>query len=173
MPKHHRTMHLTAAEHATLKKLYLAKRLGRDQYAKLPRELHDLTENFNALTGRHDPPEDVLHYVRTKAKAGKMGTHGDDWVRVAPLPDDFLSERELGILKRVRRELDIAEDNITHDSALTRELERRFSARTGHRISGLLLATYLMQIRKAGLLETLDQRHDREEPFGDIDEIAT
>src|SRR5216684_1691310 len=103
MPTHRRSLRLTAAEHTTLKKLYLAKRLGRDQYAKLPDELSDLADNFNALTGRHDSNGDVLHYVRTKAKAGKMGTHGEDWIRVAPLPDDFLSERELDVLVKIRR----------------------------------------------------------------------
>jgi hypothetical protein len=164
-------MRLTVAEHATLKRLYLAKHLGRDQYAKLPDEIADLTDNFNALTGRHDSPDDVLHYVRTKAKAGKMGTHGDDWIRVAPLPDDFLSDRELRALVKIRREMKVAEDNIAHDSALARELETRFAARAGRRVLGLLLATYLMQLRKAGVLETLDQRHEGEEPFGDIDEL--
>lgn len=173
MRHHRRTLPLSPADHAALKKLYLAKRLGRDQYAKLPHELADLTDNFNAMTGRKETPEDILHYVRTKAKAGKMGTHGDDWVRISPLPEDFLSERELKILVSIRRQMKIAEDNIAHDSGLTRELEKRFAARAGRRVSGLLLATYLMQLRKHGQLETLDQRHEPEEPFSDMDEIPS
>jgi hypothetical protein len=165
---------MTPAEHQVLKRLYLEKQLGRDRYAQFPAELRDITDRFNGLTGRSDSANEVLHYVRTKAKQGRMGTHGDDWRRMPQVPLDLLNDREREALLAIRRDLKVAEDNIAHDCKLAREYERRFAAATGRRLPSHSLATYLLQLRKDGLLEKLDQRHERQaKPFSDIDQIAS
>jgi hypothetical protein len=173
MRNRQRTIRLSIPEHEVLKRLYLEKRLGRDRYGQFPKELRDITDRFNGLTGRNDTTSEILHYVRTKAKRGLMGTHGDDWRRMPQVPLDLLSEKEREQLLAIRRGLKVAEDNIAHDPKIAREYERRFLTATGRRLSAHALATYLMQLRKEGVLEKLDQRHEKlGTPFSDIDEIS-
>src|SRR5687768_13031945 len=111
MPKRLKTIRVTPAEHEVLTRMYLEKQLGRDRYAQFPAELRDITDRFNGLTGRSDTTSEVLHYIRTKAKQGRMGTHGDNWRRMPLVPADLLTDKQREALLRVRRDLKVAEDN--------------------------------------------------------------
>ncbi len=58
-----KSIRLNPADREVLVTLYLDRRLAIDPYEKRPKDLKDLTDAFNALTERSDPPEDILHYM--------------------------------------------------------------------------------------------------------------
>lgn len=172
---------LSMAEDRLLRRQYSSWRIPTDQFKKRPDDLEKFIVMWNGLSERDDAPEDVLHYMVTKRKAGERlvprwpvfnGKH-----RTAPSTSFVLSEKEWKILEHVYRDeilvLGIGSDNLAFRPDLCDLLEEEFARRAGRIVPGLLLAASIEAKRKRG--EWLTLRDDWTDPdigFSEIDEIA-
>src|SRR4051812_33920906 len=70
MAIHRKSIALTEAENALLKRLYLRWGIPIDQYEKRPHDLAALLDTWNARSDRSDTTQDVMHYMKTRRKRG-------------------------------------------------------------------------------------------------------
>ncbi|KKL96197.1 hypothetical protein LCGC14_1846900 [marine sediment metagenome] len=171
------SIRLNQAEREVLEMLYLERRMAIDPYESRPRELSDLTDSFNSLTGRSDPPEDILHYMRTRRKKSDWPKVGRSALRLRDDLDGIVTPEELlvleGIYTRIGRVHGKGNDSFAHEPELREELEHEFVRAVGRYISGGQLLAVLRDRRKSGHLERLGipPLADRE-GFADLDEAA-
>ena len=159
---------LNPIEHETLARLYLEKRIATDRYMHCPKELRELTEVFNGLTGRQDLPEDILHYMQTKRRrAGLWPKHNGTHIRLPVVLGRLLDNDHKDVLRRLYKELGHGPERYVHHSDLGALLEQRFFEETGIRKPAPVLATALMEMRKQSELTKLGQRNVG---FNDFDE---
>jgi hypothetical protein len=172
-----KSIRLNPADREVLVTLYLDRRLAIDPYEKRPKDLKDLTDAFNALTERSDPPEDILHYMRTQRKNGKWARLGSTARKVSERLEEIMSlddskELEACYIK-IGKAHKKGNDSFAHEPELVRELEKEFLNATGRYVHGSQLLAALTKLRKAGNLETLKiEKHERREAFGDMDEAV-
>lgn len=171
------SIRLNPADHEVLISLYLDRRLPIDHFDERPKELKKLTDAFNALTERSDPSEDILHYMRTKRKAGKWPRLGDTARKFKIDTEDILSFEDSKVLEacylKIGKIHQKGNDSFAHDSELKRELEKEFLNSAGYYVHSSILLANLTIMRKAGTLETLKlDKHHKREAFGDMDEAA-
>ncbi|RPJ79572.1 MAG: hypothetical protein EHM20_01020 [Alphaproteobacteria bacterium] len=170
-------LRLNPADLEVLETLYLNRRLAVDQYVKLPKELRSLTDSFNALTGRADVPEDILHFMRTKRKIGKWPKLGDTARKVITIPNEIMTSEEIDALEssyvKIGKAHQKGNDSFAHEPELMRELENDFLKETGRFVFGSQLLAILTTLRKDGVLEALKiQKHEQHKSFDDMDEAA-
>lgn len=178
MSKLRKAISIPAHEVEILKELYRQFRFPSDQYKRRPEQLERFTGAWNTLTHRSDTGGELLHYIITQRKQKKWVTFGNDYIRLACLPDTFLSAREWRILEDIYREemlpRQIGSDNLAYDDMLAAQLAREFCDRSGRMVYGRLLFHAIMSKRKRG--EWVNVRPPKEggnsRPFGDIDQIA-
>jgi hypothetical protein len=162
-----RTIKLNPIDHGTLAKLYVTRRIATDRYMNRPDDLRDLTDTFNGLTGREDTPEDILHYMQTKRRTkDAWPTLDGDHLRLPVVLGHLIEREHTETLKKLFLEFGRGVEAFTHEPDLARALEKRFAEETGVRNRGYVLATAMLELRKAGLLPTLGPREDG---FGDFD----
>jgi len=176
--KKKQSIRLNPADREVLVTIYLERRLAVDRYEERPKELKDLTDAFNALTERSDPPEDILHYMRTQRKNGKWPRLGDTARKVSGSLEEMMSPEDRNVLEacyvKIGKTHEKGNDSFAHDPELMRELEKEFLNATGRYVHGSQLLAALTKLRKAGDLEKLKiQKHGRRETFGDMDEAAS
>lgn len=181
MPERKKPIPLSGADDRLLRRQYTTWRIPTDQFKKRPEDLAKYMEMWNNLSERDDAPEDILHYMITKRKAGERliprwpvfeGKH-----RTAPTTSGLLNEKEWKILEQVCLDELIARglgtDNLAYRPELCDIIEEEFARRAGRVIPGLLLAAAIEARRKRGEWLTLrDDYNDPDVGFGDIDEIA-
>ena len=161
---------LSIDEEETLKFLYVRQNIPTDQYKRRPETLTKLTQGFNALTERSDGPDDLLHFMINRRKAGKWPKLGAAHKTLPCVPEDIFTPDEWTILDEIYIDINKGSDNYAYDATLRRELARRFSALVGRLVPGRTLSAVLERRRKAGLLPKLTVQ--AEEPFADIDSVA-
>ncbi len=172
-----KSIRLNPADREVLVALYLDRRLAIDPYEKRPRELKDLTDAFNALTERSDPPEDILHYMRTQRKNGKWPRLGSTARKVSESLEEIMSLDDSKILEtcyiKIGKAHQKGNDSFSYEPELKRELEKEFLKAAGYYVPSSQLLAVLTKMRKAGDLVTLKlEKPGRREAFGDMDEAA-
>ena len=172
-----KSIRLNPADREVLVTLYLDRRLAIDHYDELPKKLRNLTNAFNALTERSDPPEDILHYMRTQRKSVGWPKLGSKAIKVSKGFEEILSLEDRKILEacytKIGKTHQKGNDSFAYEPELRRELEKEFLNATGHYVHGSQLLAVLRKLRKAGNLETLKiERPGRRDAFGDMDEAA-
>ena len=172
-----KSIRLNPADREVLVTLYLDRRLAIDPYEKRPKDLKDLTDAFNALTERSDPPEDILHYMRTQRKRGKWPRLGSTARKVSESLEEIMSLDDSKVLEacyvKIGKTHKKGNDSFAHEPELMRELEKEFLNATGHYVHRSQLLAALTKLRKAGNLETLKlEKPGRREAFGDMDKAA-
>lgn len=172
-----KSIRLNPAERQALVTLYLEKQLAVDRYQNRPNELKDLTNSFNSLTGRSDPPEDVLHYMRTQRKRGKWPKLGDKARKLSDHLEEVLNPEEIkilvGIYVQIGRNHAKGNDSFAHEPELVRELEKEFLESSGRYVYGGQLLAVLTALRKSANLEKLNlEKYDFRGTFDDLDEAA-
>jgi len=172
-----KSIRLNPADSEVLVTLYLDRRLAIDRYDERPKDLRNLTNAFNALTERSDPPEDILHYMRTQRKIGKLTRLGNTARKVSESPEGIMSLEDSKALEscyiKIGKAHKKGNDSFAHEPELRRELEKEFQNATGHYVHGSQLLATLTKLRKAGSLETLKlEKTERREAFGDMDKAA-
>jgi hypothetical protein len=155
-----RCLQLNPFEHETLCGLYLARQIASDRYLHRPDDLRALTEAFCALTDRSDRPEEILHYLVSKRKQGKLPRHDGNHLRLPVVLGRSVDDEHVPVLIELYHEFGKGAETYGYDRALALQLERRFFERTGVRKRGILLATALMELRKDGQLPPLGPRPD-------------
>jgi hypothetical protein len=175
--KKKKSIPLNPADREALVTMYLDRRLAIDHYAERPKDLRSLTDAFNALTGRSDVPEDILHYMRTQRKNGKWPKLGSTARKVSKSPEEIMALEDSKILEacyiKIGKAHEKGNDSFAYEPELVRELVNEFRKATGRYIHGSQLLAALTIMRKAGNLEKLKlDKHGRREAFGDMDEAA-
>ena len=171
------SLRLNPADREVLVTLYLDRRLAIDRYDERPRDLRNLTDSFNALTERSDPPEDIIHYMRTQRKSVGWPKLGDKARKVPKSYEEIISLEDSKILEtcyiKIGKAHQKGNDSFSYEPELMRELEKEFLNATGHYVHRSQLLATLTRLRKAGNLETLKlEKPGRREVFGDMDEAA-
>jgi len=171
------SIRLNPAEREVLVALYLQKKFAVDRYQNRPNDLLDLTDSFNTLAGRSDPPGDILHYMRTQRKGGKWAQLGDQALKPKESYEESVTPEEHGLLEAIYVQLGRTyakgNDSFAHEPQLMRELEKAFMAATGRYVYGGQLLAVLTSMRKNRQLETLDLREQGAgAAFGDLDKAA-
>ena len=166
-------INLNPVDHETLAALYLERRIATDRYMHRHNDLQDLTAAFNGLTGRDDSPEELLHYMQTKRRTKGQwpklnGTHR----RLPVVIGRLIDPESHGVLCRIYGEFDCGPETIAQDRDLSLQLERRFFKETGIRKRGYVLATALIEIRKAGDLPTHGKRSQEFNDFADAERMS-
>lgn len=162
---------LNPAEHKTLAGLYVQENIATDRYMHRRRELQALTRTFNALTGRDDTAEEILHYMQSKRRhAGKWPTLGDGYQRLPVVMGNLIDAKHGEVLVGIYVRLLHGPESFMHDRALGHKLEQAFVDATHVRVSAYVLATALLELRKAGTLPRLPGQPRRQKPFSDFDE---
>lgn len=177
MSKKKKSIRLNPAEKGILIKLYLDRRIPVDPYQNRSKDLQGLTNSFNLLTERSDPPEDILHYMRTQRKSGKWPKLGSAAIKVSNRIKEFMTVEEREMLESIYIDLGKTfgkgNDSFAHEPELMRELENSFRKAAGRSVNGGQLLDVLTTMRKAGNLETLSlKKHGHREAFGDMNEAA-
>lgn len=178
MAKLRKAISIPAHEVEILKELYRQFRIPSDQYKRRPAQLDRFVGAWNTLTHRNDSGGELLHYIITQRKQKKWVTFGNDYARLACLPDTFLSAREWLILEAIYREemlpREIGSDNLAYDDLLAAQIAREFCDRSGRMVYGRLLFSAIMAKRKRG--EWVNVRPPKENQggigFSDMDDIA-
>jgi len=168
-----RCIPLNPIEHETLGQLYVEKRIATDRYMLRPNELRELAAMFNGLTGREDTPEDLLHYMQTKRrKKGLWPTLDGNHLRLPIALGRLVDEDCVDALCRIYLEFDCGPEKIRQDRSLSVRLERRFEEETGQRKRGYVLATAMVELRKAGRLPTLGSKDQSFDDFSAAEALA-
>lgn len=172
-----KSIRLNPADREVLVTLYLDRRLAIDRYEERPKDLRNLTDDFNAFTERSDPTEDILHYMRTQRKIGKWPRLGSTARKISKSLEEIMTLEDSKVLEacyfKIGKTHEKGNDSFAHEPELMRELEKEFLNATGRYVHGSQLLAALTKLRKAGNLETLKlEKHDRREVFGDMDEAA-
>ena len=169
-----KSIRLSPDEVALLKKRYLLYRIPSDQYKRRLRIAARFLREWNALSGRSDCWEDVIHFIITKRKNGEWVTFGDTHLLMAEPDWDTLTAPEWASLERAYREVvlarEVASDHLVYDQTLAAELARRFAALTGRSLPSMTLAALAMSKRKRGEWVRLTPADGL--GFSDIDEVA-
>ena len=161
-------------EKRMLETMYVRRRTTIEQYEELPDQLDALTKDWNSKTGRRDLPRELLHYMRTRRKAGQ-------WVqlkgkqRKRPQHRTFTAE-ETEILVDIYREhvlpLELGSDGIGYDNEISELIAREFAMRTNSRVPAHELIAKLTRLRKRGLLPKVGKRQpSSDEGFRDLDAV--
>ena len=157
MPR--RCIGLNPVDRDTLARLYVEKRIATDRYMHRPKDLRELTDAFNGLTGRDDVPEDILHFIQTKRRRkGQWPTLDGTHIRLPVVLGRLVDAEHKDILKQLYEEFGFGPERFAQDRDLSIQLERRFFEETNQRKRGCVLATAMVEMRKAGELPTLDLR---------------
>lgn len=156
-------------ERESLEALYVAHRIPSDQWVRRPDELVGFISDFNKLTGSDYLPGEVLHYMYSQRKQKMWPTFGGGYKKLAPLPDDVLSDDEWEILREEYLKLGIGSDNFVFDDALCFKLEETFGMRAGRVVSGRVLFAAIMKKRKRGLWPKVGTKAKE---FADFDAVA-
>ena len=159
---------LNPIEHSTLERLYEERLIATDRYMHRLKDLHDLTDTFNALTDRADLPEDILHYMQTKRRrAGEWPTLDGNHRRLPVVLGNLIEPEFISVLKDLYVEMGKGAEKFLHDRELGRKLERRFFELTGVQKRAFVLATAMLELRKDGVMPNLP---GPDKPFSDFDE---
>ena len=158
-------------------------RIPIDQFSERRDELKELTDAFNAATGRSDVSDDLVHYMKTQRKRGL-------WVKLegarAPSPPhERFSAEQVEVLVDIYKAhvlvFGVASDILTYNEDVREGVAKEFAMRTGRRIPATRLAAKLEDMRKRGLLpkvEDVEQVADQDDGgavadgFEDMDEVG-
>jgi len=161
---------LNIIEEDTLKYLYMRQNVPTDQFKRRPAALRRLADEFNTLTERSDDPDNILHFIINRRKAGKWPKLGPGHKKLASVPDDVLTPDEWTILKEIYLDMNKGSDIFAYDGQLRMELARRFSASARRFLPARTLCAALERRRKEGLLPRLTDQPLA--PFADMDSVA-
>lgn len=167
-------VNLNPVEHDTLAHLYLERRIATDRYMHRPNDLRDLTSTFNGMTGREDTTEDILHYMQSKRRQNKRGepqkwpTLNGSHHRLSLVVGRLVDPEYKPVLAMLYQEFGVGGETFVQDRKLALALERRFFEETGVRKRGYVLATAMVEYRKAGELPQIGRRRD-DGGFSDFD----
>ncbi len=160
---------------ALLQSLYLEFRIPSDQYKRRPRDAQRFLRRWNALSGRADLWEDVIHFIITRRKRKRWVVLGDDYIPLAEPDWDTLNVAEWTALECAYRKVvlaqDIASDNLVYDPLLAAALAREFAALTGRSLPSAILIALVMSKRKRGEWARLTPTPEGI-GFSDMDEVA-
>jgi hypothetical protein len=164
-----KTLKLAEHEMASLIGLYLQKAIPIDQYEERQTELSELVDAWRQETGRSDSAETILHFMRTKRKAGKWVKLGSNHVRKEVTCQFSADERDflMTIVKEHVTDKGIGSDNLAYDPEVAAMISKEFGIETGRRIPPGVLIAEITAIRKRGLLEKID-RNAANDVQGDI-----
>lgn len=175
MPAKRKSIRVFPHERYHLVQLYLNKKIPIDQFEVRPEELRELADSWNAMSGRNDSPEEVLHYMRTQRKGGRWvrfdGTH-------KPPPENpAFDADETEILVQIYfehvAELNNGSDVLAYDEGIREFVSREFAMQTGRRVPSHLLVGKITSLRKRGLLPKVSKPKDEGGlGFADIDHVA-
>lgn len=159
---------LNPIERETLARLYVERLIATDRYMHRQRDLKDLTDTFNGLTGRDDTTEDVLHFMQTKRRRSGQGpTLDGNHRRLSVVLGNLIEADFTGVLKDLYTEFKRGAEAFIQDRVLGRALEQRFFEIAGVQKRAFVLATAMMELRKDGLLPKITRR---EQGFNDFDQ---
>jgi|WetSurMetagenome_2_1015567.scaffolds.fasta_scaffold18175_3 hypothetical protein len=155
--------------------IYVANGVFSDRYPKNPPLWRQFTDQWNALTGRNDTPEDIQHYMVTRRKwgghpDGKLPCLGGAGRKDYPEPANDLSAEEIAKLGEICLAIGEGSDNLAFDSGLADEVGRRFAAATGRGVAVHVLIRIIFAKRKRG--EWVKVGRMPTGPFGDMDQVA-
>lgn len=164
---------LNPIEHETLAWLYVERLIATDRYMHRQQDLKGLTATFNALTGREDTPEDLLHYMQTKRRrAGQWPTLDGNHRRLSVVVGNLIDTAFIDVLKDLYTELKHGAEAFMQDRVLGRLLERRFFEITGVQMRAYVLATAMMELRKDSMLPKLERRDPGFKDFDQAEGLA-
>lgn len=168
-----RSLRLNVEEDRALRVLYREFGVSTDNLTRLPEQANELVDQFNALTGRGDAVEDVLHYMFTRRKKKQWEKLG----RVKPPEEAYeavkLDAEHWPHIDVIYEELQIASDNFAFDEELSKKFAQEFARRTGKVLPPMLLAAAVISRRKAAGLKTLKPKRAGDDlGFGDIDQVT-
>lgn len=163
-----------AHEDRLLKDMYLARRVPIDQYENRPSELEQFAQEWAARTGRHDSGPDLVHYMRTKRKAGQWPRLNGDHQKRPPLAP--FSPEETEVLVDIYYEhvvvFDHGSDSLGYEPEIAKLVAKEFYLRTRRRVRSHHLIAKLTALRKRGHLPKVGKRKRAEdEGLHDIDRI--
>jgi hypothetical protein len=167
------SLRLSADEDRALRVLYRSFAVTTDNLLRLPAVGRDLVSQFNALTGRDDSIEDVVHYMFTRRKKKQWEKLG----RVQSPEEAYeavkLDAEHWPHIDAIYEELQIASDNFAFDDELATKFAKEFAKRTGKIIPPMVLAAAVIARRKSAGLKTLKPKRDDDDlGFADIDQVA-
>jgi hypothetical protein len=167
-------MGLLAHERKLLVKLYFKWRIPIDQFEKRPEEKQAFVDEWNKLSGRHDDPGEVIHYMKTQRKRGLWVTF--DGAHEATPPTVNLSAEHTEVLTDIFYDqctlLENGSDVLAFDDELADLIAKEFAANTGRIVPAHQLVAKLTALRKRGLLHKVSELPKNPEPgFEDIDEV--
>ena len=163
---------LTPDEDRLLRTLHRQTGVPDGQFPQRQRFWSRFTRTWNQATGRHDTPEEVLHYITTQRKQAKWFQFGKDHKRLKTPEPDLLTDDQWKELDRIYEELNVASDNYLFDRDLRAEIVRRFVASTGEHVPELVLVAAMVARRKSGKLPCLEPGGADDIGFGDLDEVG-
>lgn len=168
-----RSLRLNVEEDRALRVLYWEFGVSTDNLTRLPSLAQELVDQFNALTGRGDKVEDVIHYMFTRRKKKQWEKLG----RVKPPEEAYeavkLDAEDWPHIDVIYEELQIASDNFAFDEELAGSFAKEFARRSGKVLPPMLLAAAVISRRKSAGLKTLKpKRGDGDLGFSDIDQVT-
>lgn len=167
------SLRLSVDEDRALRVLYREFKVTTDNLIRLPSIARELVLQFNALTGRSDSVEDVVHYMFTRRKKAQWEKLG----HVKPPEEAYeavkLDSDHWPHVDAIYEELQIASDNFAFDDEMSKKFSQEFAKRTGKVIPPMVLAAAVISRRKKAGLKTLKpKRDDGDLGFGDIDQVT-
>lgn len=161
-------------EKQLLEVLYVGWAITTDNFPRFPDKLLSFTQEWNALSGRSDEPQEVLHYMITRRKKKEWVRLGHSKPAGAGETGYVLSEEEWEVLDLLYEEFQISSDSFALDVELAKKLQDAFAKRVGKIVPMLILSAAMIRRRKAGKLTTLRPKKSQDDlGFGDIDQLAS
>jgi len=175
MAERQNAMRLLPHERQLLVDAYLRWEIPIDQYETRTADLEALTAEWHKLSGRTEPPEDVIRYMRTQRKRS-LWVRFDGAHKPAP-PTIDLTAAETEILVIIFNDntamIDRGSDVLACEPDVAELIARQFAVATGRIVPANLLVAKLTALRKRGLLPKVESRPKKSEDtgFDDIDQV--
>lgn len=171
-----KSIRLKKHEKMALVELYLQRKIPIDQYEHRVSELKQLTNEFHAATGRTEPFNDLLHYMRNQRKNGTWvrfdGNHKKRESRPVLTADE--KEALIEICRENVTVLGNGSDSIAYDPQVVTFIAREFADATGRIVPEGDLVAEVTLIRKGGLLPKVEKQpqKERDTGFDDIEDVG-
>jgi hypothetical protein len=147
-------------EEALLREMHRQTFTPDGQFAAHPQILRDLTDSFNAATGRSELASDLLHFIVVRRKTGRWITFGDDAINRPFRCLAHLSPETWADIDSLYYRMRIPTDRLLFDDELALHFSQLVLAKTGRSVDVATLRAGLIQRRKDGLLRPLGRWPD-------------
>ncbi len=157
--------------------LYLHFRIPIDQYEARHKELAELTQEFNDLTGRVEASGELIRFMRNRRKNSDWPTLDGNHLTAPTLPPLTAAETILLIQIYKANVTDVfanCTDALAHNQELADLIVSEFSQAAGRVVPANILVPKLTALRKRGMLDKIDKSQSDEGDigFGDIDKAT-